>query len=86
MFNIKKQPNFTQQQQEMNSLKVALKECEQLIRQNNAIFEMTVDDALIESRIYEMQSLNKHHEYLLNSLRSLQKQENKEKETVLSKT
>ena len=79
MFNIKKPTPLSEQHQELNRLKDELKECEWLIKRNEMLFDLTVDDALIEARIYEKNSLAKHRQYLLQSIKKLMEHE---KETV----
>ncbi|MEG1782866.1 MAG: DUF2508 family protein [Oscillospiraceae bacterium] len=75
MFKPKKTEIFSQRQESINFLTQQLKECERLLRCNEAIFDMTVEDALIEARIYEKHSLNKHYQYLLREIKELKAQE-----------
>ena len=70
-----KKKKTTETHRQIDELKEELRSCERLMRRNQAMFEMTVDDSLIEARIYEMKSLAKHHDYLLKSLRRLMQTE-----------
>ena len=45
---------------------------------------MTVEEDLIEARIYELKSLAKVRDYLIGSIRQLAQAENSESETVLA--
>lgn len=62
---------MTDRQKQIDRLKQEIRNCERLMRRTEAMFHMTVDDNLIEARIYEMKSLAKHHDYLISTLRSL---------------
>ena len=65
-------------------LKEELKNCERLLKQTEMLFHMTVEEDLIEARIYELKSLAKVRDYLIGSIRQLAQAENSESETVLA--
>ena len=45
------------------------------MKRTEMLFEMAVDENLIEARIYEMKSLAKHYDYLISSIRELVQEE-----------
>ncbi|MBR5520693.1 MAG: hypothetical protein IKU54_01725 [Oscillospiraceae bacterium] len=73
---LSKKEVLTPRQKQLNSLKEDLRHCEMLINRTHRMFEMAVDETLIEARIYELKSLIKHHEYLMSAIRDLALQEN----------
>ena len=74
----------TPRQQRIIELKEELKNCERLLKQTEMLFHMTVEEDLIEARIYELKSLAKVRDYLIGSIRQLAQAENSESETVLA--
>ena len=46
-----------------------LRDVQKLMKQTEMMFHMTVDDDLIEARIYQLKSLAKHQEYLISRLK-----------------
>ena len=74
----------TPRQQRISELKEELKNCERLLKQTEMLFHMTVEEDLIEARIYELKSLAKVRDYLIGSIRRLAQAENSESETVLA--
>ena len=74
----------TPRQQRISELKKELKNCERLLKQTEMLFHMTVEEDLIEARIYELKSLAKVRDYLIGSIRQLAQAENSESETVLA--
>lgn len=62
---------LTPREKQINELKDEIRNCERMMRRTEMMFHMTVDDNLIEARIYEMKSLVKHHDYLITTLRTL---------------
>ena len=73
MFNFLK-PKPTQTELEILNLKKELENCRFLIDRNDTLFNMSTDENLIASQIYERESLRWQYCYLLNQL--------KEKETT----
>ena len=73
MFNFLK-PKPTQAELEILNLKKELENCRFLIDRNDTLFNMSTDENLIASQIYERESLRWQYCYLLNQL--------KEKETT----
>ncbi len=59
----------TVQQTEVEKLKSELEKCRFLMARNEAHFNMTGDDDLLISQIYERESLRYQYNYLLNQLR-----------------
>ena len=74
----------TPRQQRISELMEELKNCERLLKQTEMLFHMTVEEDLIEARIYELKSLAKVRDYLIGSIRQLAQAENSESETVLA--
>lgn len=72
----------TPRQERIKELKEELRNCERLLKQTEMIFHMTVDEDMIEARIYELKSLAKVQDYLISSLRKLMSAEETEAETV----
>ena len=70
LFRKKKTENDT----EIENLKKELENCMFLINRNDTLFNMSTDENLIASQIYERESLRWQYCYLLNQL--------KEKETT----
>ena len=66
---------LTPRRQQINLLKEELRHCETLMKRTEMLFEMAVDENLIEARIYEMKSLAKHYDYLISSIRELVQEE-----------
>ena len=73
MFNFLK-PKPTQTELEILNLKKELENCRFLIDRNDILFNMSTDENLIASQIYERESLRWQYCYLLNQI--------KEKETT----
>ena len=46
-----------------------LRDVQKLMKQTEMMFHMTVDDDLIEARIYQLKSLAKHQDYLISRLK-----------------
>ncbi len=70
-----RKPQLSENEIKIKELKEELKTCDQLIKSCQSMFELTTDDYLIESRIYQLLSLSKHREYLMHSIRVLSVQE-----------
>ena len=71
MHLLKKKELLTADQQRLLQLKSELRNCEKLLKQTEMLFHMTVDDDLIEARIYELKSLAKVQSYLISSIKQL---------------
>ena len=71
MHLLKKKELLTADQQKLLQLKSELRNCERLLKQTEMLFHMTVDEDLIEARIYELKSLAKVRSYLLNNIKQL---------------
>ena len=69
--NLTKKKQLTPYQQEIAQLTKELRNCEKLLKQTEALFHMTVDEHLIEARIYEMKSLAKVQDHLISCIRQL---------------
>lgn len=74
MISFLKTKKPSEMQIELEQLRQDIRECEEMMKRNHALFDLTVDESLIEARIYEMNSLNKHHQYLVRLLREKQGQ------------
>ena len=68
MFNFLK-PKPTQAELEILNLKKELENCRFLIDRNDTLFNMSTDENLIASQIYERESLRWQYCYLLNQLK-----------------
>lgn len=68
---IKKKEKLTPDQQKILQLTKELRDCERMLKQTETLFHMTVDEHLIEARIYELKSLAKVQDHLINSIRQL---------------
>ena len=66
---VKKQEKLTPQQLQLIQLKEELRSCEKMLKQTEMMFHMTVDEHLIEARIYELKSLAKVQDHLISSIR-----------------
>ena len=55
----------------LEQLKKELRDCERMLKQTEMLFHMTVDEHLIEARIYELKSLAKVQDHLISSIRQL---------------
>lgn len=66
-----KKGTLSPEQEKLNALKEELRRCEKLITQSMTMFDMATDENLIEARIYEIKSLNKHRDYLLSGIKQL---------------
>lgn len=66
----------------IDQLTEELRHCEKLLKNTEMLFQMTVDEDLIEARIYELKSLAKVQDHLICSLRQLMGVTATEKETV----
>ena len=75
---IKKKEQLTAQQQRLEQLKKELRDCERMLKQTEMLFHMTVDEDLIEARIYELKSLAKVQSYLISSIKQLVETQNAE--------
>ena len=71
MHLLKKKELLTADQQKLLQLKSELRNCERLLKQTEMLFHMTVDEDLIEARIYELKSLSKVQSHLINSIKQL---------------
>lgn len=78
---VKKQEKLSPKEQQLMQLKAELRSCEQLLKQTEVLFHMTVDEHLIEARIYELKSLAKVQDHLISSIRQLMSVQNTETET-----
>ena len=68
MFNFLK-PKPTQAELEILNLKKELENCRFLINRNDTLFNMSTDENLIASQIYERESLRWQYCYLLSQLK-----------------
>ena len=68
MFNFLK-PKPTQAEIEISNLKKELENCRFLINRNDTLFNMSTDENLIASQIYERESLRWQYCYLLSLLK-----------------
>ena len=68
---VKKQEKLTPQQLQLIQLKEELRSCEKMLKQTEMMFHMTVDEHLIEARIYELKSLAKVQDHLISCIRQL---------------
>ena len=66
----------------IDQLTEELRHCEKLLKNTEMLFQMTVDEDLIEARIYELKSLAKVQDHLICNLRQLMGVTVTEKETV----
>lgn len=71
MILTKKQEKLSPEEQKLMQLKAELRSCEKLLKQTEVLFHMTVDEHLIEARIYELKSLAKVQDHLISSIRQL---------------
>ena len=78
MHLLKKKELLTADQQRLLQLKNELRNCEKLLKQTEMLFHMTVDEDLIEARIYELKSLAKVQSYLISSIKQLVETQNAE--------
>ena len=78
MHMIKNREKLTPDQQKLQQLKTELRNCEKLLKQTEMMFHMTVDEHLIEARIYELKSLAKVQDHLISSIRQLTAQQEAE--------
>lgn len=78
MHLLKKKESLTADQQRLLQLKNELRNCEKLLKQTEMLFHMTVDEDLIEARIYELKSLAKVQSYLISSIKQLVETQNAE--------
>ena len=68
MFNFLK-PKPTQAEIEISNLKKELENCRFLINRNDTLFNMSTDENLLASQIYERESLRWQYCYLLSQLK-----------------
>ncbi len=68
---IKKKEDLTPTQQKIIQLKQELRDCEKMLKQTETLFHMTVDEHLIEARIYELKSLAKVQDHLISNIKQL---------------
>ncbi len=80
---LKKKEPLTASQIQLAQLKKELRDCERMLKQTEMLFHMTVDEHLIEARIYELKSLAKVQDHLISSIRQLMSCQS---ETVHSET
>ena len=67
----KKKEDLTPTQQKILRLKQELRDCERMLKQTETLFHMTVDEHLIEARIYELKSLAKVQDHLISNIKQL---------------
>ena len=67
----KKKKDLTPTQQKILRLKQELRDCERMLKQTETLFHMTVDEHLIEARIYELKSLAKVQDHLISNIKQL---------------
>ncbi|MBE6866373.1 MAG: DUF2508 family protein [Oscillospiraceae bacterium] len=79
--NILRKAEISPLQRQKEELINELRDTQKLLKQAEMLFEMTVEDDLIEARIYHIKSLAKHQDYLISALKGLG-QENEEKTFV----
>lgn len=77
MLNIRKKEQSPKEKQR-RALKEEIRNCEKLIRRAQSLFELSTDEDLIEARIYELKSLNKHYDYLISHARRLEETEERD--------
>ncbi len=77
-----KKEEKSERQKLIEQLTAELRNCERLIKNTETLFHMTVDENLIEARIYELKSLAKVQDHLISSLRRLMGTTTCEKDTV----
>ena len=79
---LKNREKLTPDQQKLMQLKQELRNCERMLKQTEIMFHMTVDEHLIEARIYELKSLAKVQDHLISSIRQLMAVQETEAESV----
>ncbi len=77
MLNIRKKEQSPKEKRR-RTLKEEIRNCEKMIRRAQSLFELSTDGDLIEARIYELKSLNKHYDYLISCARRLEETEEKD--------
>ncbi len=73
---------ITPRQKQKEELIDDLHTTQKLLKQAEMMFHMSVDENLIEARIYQMKSLAKHQDYLIASIRRLES--DKEEKTFVN--
>lgn len=68
---LRKKEVVTPRRRQLQRLKEELRRCDMMIKQAVSLFELSDDEDLIEARIYQMKSLAKHRDYILNCIRSM---------------
>ena len=71
MFRFSKKEVLNEKEIKIENLREELRNCELMINRAQRMFDMTTDELLIEARIYEIKSLLRHHDYLINRLKQL---------------
>lgn len=79
--NILRKAEISPVQKQREELIKELRDTQRLLKQAEMLFEMTVEDDLIEARIYHIKSLAKHQDYLIALLKGME-QKNDEKTFV----
>ena len=69
--NFLRKTEISPRQKQKEELICELRYTQKLLHQAEMMFHMTVDEDLIEARIYQMKSLAKHQDYLISALRRL---------------
>ena len=70
--NILRKAEISPVQKQKEELIKELRNTQRQLKQAEMLFEMTVEDDLIESRIYHIKSLVKHQDYLIGLLKGLE--------------
>ena len=58
-------------EKEKEELIYELRHTQKMMKQAEMMFHMTVDEDLIEARIYQIKSLAKHQDYIISAIRRL---------------
>ena len=80
--NILRKTENSSRQKQKEELISELRDTQRLLKQAEMMFELTVEDDLIEARIYQIKSLSKHQDYLIATLKGLQRE--KEEKTFVT--
>lgn len=73
--NFLKKSDKSPVQKEKEELITQLRHTQQMLKQAEMMFHMTIDDDLMEARIYHIKSLAKQQDYLITALRQLNSRE-----------
>lgn len=73
MLNILNRKIKTEKEIELEGIKKDIRACEELMSRNETIFNMTSDETIIESKIYEREALLRQYDYLVKLMRQRQK-------------